>query len=355
MDKKKVVYLLGSGATHAVVKSLNPDLGLLTADIKYEIETKYSSRGISNIIWNELISENTDVEHLISVLESQHNYIASEKLRRFYRNAIVNLTKKLPWNPLPPNLYSSLIDLHCISEFNEEISSFITLNYENILEKTIKGQFKLDVDYIVNTVARNKRISKKSIKIYKLHGSFNWFNSRPILIKEMSAISPKDALWIPPGVEKRKENYPFNFLWGKVVEDLLHCDVLRIIGCSLSRNDWGLIPVLYTIQRFNQNNKKVEIEIIDYPDTIKTIKNTYKYLRTKGLIELPDVISFYKKQFKSASEAELISEIENRFADKNKVSPFYEWLDAKADRMLSQGIEIRTKRNFLYDLYHQTT
>ena len=67
----------------------------------------------------------------------------------------------------------------------------------------------------------------------------------------MNSISSSNTLWIPPGVDKKRENYPFNYLWGQAVENLLECDVLRVIGCSLSRNDWGMIPILYTIQRFN--------------------------------------------------------------------------------------------------------
>ena len=351
MTKKKVVYLFGSGATQAVVKAINPDLGLLTIDIQEEIETNYSSRGINNTIWNELITKGNDVEHLISVLESQHNYSASEKLRKYYRDAIVNLSEKIPTNPLPDNLYSILIDLHHIDGLDEELLSFITLNYEDILERTISSHFDYSIDYIIETI--NKKPKKSStIKVFKLHGSFNWSNSRPISVRKMTALKSKDTLWIPPGVEKRKENYPFNLLWGKAIEDLLNCDMLRIVGCSLSRNDWGLIPVLYTVQRFNENGRGIEIEIIDYPDTTKTIKSTYKYLRTKGLLEIPDILAFYKNQFHPTSpESLILSEIEKKFSDKDKINPFQEWLDAKADYLINQKIDIKTDHNYLYNLF----
>lgn len=356
MAKKKVVYLFGAGATHAVVKALNPDLGLLTNDIQEKIEAKYSGiiKGVNNTIWNELVTQGIDVEHLISVLESQHNYSASEKLRKYYREAIVTISEEIPQNPLPANLYSVLIDLHNITGLDEKYLSFISLNYEDVFERTIKAHFKYDVDYVIKT--GNKISQKTLIKVYKLHGSFNWFNSRPISIRKMTAIKSKDTLWIPPGVEKRKENYPFNLLWGKVIEDLLNCDVLRIVGCSLSRNDWGLIPILYTVQRFNQNGKRVEIEIIDYPITAKTIKDTYKYLRTKSLIDLPEILSYYKKQFPETSpEPEIVREIETKFSDKDKINPFQEWLDAKADYLINQDIDITTDRNFLYNLYYKAT
>jgi hypothetical protein len=55
-------------------------------------------------------------------------------------------------------------------------------------------------------------------------------------------------LWIPPSIEKVKDRYPFNLLWGKAFELLLNCDVLRIVGCNLSQNDWGLISLLFNTQ-----------------------------------------------------------------------------------------------------------
>jgi len=352
MATKKVVYLFGAGATHAVVNAFNPDLGLLTNNIQEEIEANYSSRGMDNTIWNELVTQGNDVEHLISVLESQHNYSASEKLKKYYRDAIVNLSEKIPGNPFPTNLYSVLIDFHNIKDINEELLSFISLNYEDILERTIKAHFNCDVDYVIKPDKKKSR--KSSYKVYKLHGSFNWFNSRPISVRKMTAIKSKNTLWIPPGVEKRKENYPFNLLWGKVIEDLLNCDILRVVGCSLSRNDWGLIPILYTVQRFNQNKKGIDIEIIDFPDTAKKISSTYKYLNVKSLTDLPDFIAFYKKQFSNASsQSEITSEIETKFSDTSKINPFQEWLDAKADFLQSQEIDIRTERNYLYNFYYK--
>ena len=79
-------------------------------------------------------------------------------------------------------------------------------------------------------------------------------------------------------------------------------------------------------------------------------------MRTKGIIDIPDVLDFYKKQFPAASpEHEIVSEIEIKFSDKDKINPFQEWLDAKADYLISQNIDITTDRNFLYNLYYKAT
>ena len=68
MAKKKVVYLLGSGATHAVLTNAKFPRGLLTKDIQERIEVSHPKREIDDVTWNELTTMGNDVEHLISVL-----------------------------------------------------------------------------------------------------------------------------------------------------------------------------------------------------------------------------------------------------------------------------------------------
>ena len=74
--------------------------------------------------------------------------------------------------------------------------------------------------------------------------------------------------------EERTE-YPFNILWGKA-QELLDCDILRIIGCSLNRNDWHLVSLLYITQKLNTNKKEFIIELINSRDGCKRIKRNYK-------------------------------------------------------------------------------
>ena len=349
---KKVVYLFGAGSTQAVLKAISPEKGLLTPDIQ-EVIKQYSPRGLDKRIWNELITIG-DIEHLISVLESQHNYSASEHVKKYYQKAIMELSRNFSTNPPKNNLYSVLIDLHLnVDGLEEELVSFMTLNYEDILERTIKVHFKREIDYIITTV-KHKSNGKEPIRVFKLHGSFNWFNSRPIQIRKMTSIASGNTLWIPPGVEKRKENYPFNLLWGKAFEELMKCDVLRIVGCSLSRNDWGLIPILYTVQTFNETDNKIEIEIVDYPETALTIENTYKYLKVKNITQFPEFLPFYKKQFNGIDDSEIIKEVENKFKEKEKTNPLLEWLDAKIDYLVNIPVDITTAQNLVHSFYYKT-
>jgi len=357
---KKVVYLFGAGATQAVIQDIDPENSLMTSDVQKHILKNYSNRGIDDRIWNELVTEGNDIEHLISVLETQYNYSTSEKIRRYYQEALVNLSKKFSKKP-EPNLYTVLSDLHLNIFSNlpkekagleEELLCFITLNYEDILEKSIKKHFKYKykIDYAIETTTPVSNGNK--LIVIKLHGSFNWTNRIPIQIKSMGALKSGNALWIPPGVEKRKENYPFNLLWGKTMEYLMRCDVLRIVGCSLSRNDWGLIPILYTVQRFN-DKKKIEIEIIDYLDTGEDIEKNYTYLKIKKITEINELIFYYKRKFPHSNFDERQKEMKTIFIDKDKTNPFQIWLDAKIETLIEQKIDI-PKTCFVHNFYYKT-
>ena len=138
---KKVIYLFGAGATQAVIKDLDPEKSLMTPDIQKLIENKYSNREIEARIWNELTTVK-DIEHLISVLESQYNYSTSELLRQYYRMALVELANEVNISD-SATLYTVLSDLYVNrSGLEEELLCFITLNYEDILERSIKEQLK---------------------------------------------------------------------------------------------------------------------------------------------------------------------------------------------------------------------
>ena len=340
---------------------MNPANGLMTSNIRDVIRTKYSSKPFSSKVWNEIMDDNYDLEHIISVLEYQYNYSASNTLRDYYRNAIVELSQKIFHNRgtpgkrtfnLPYNLYTVLIDMHLNlkASLDEELLCIISLNYENILEKTIKKHLKFDIDYGIDTTPKT---NVNKIPIFKLHGSFNWKNVRPIEVSNnMTTLNPINTLWIPPGVEKRKENYPFNLLWGKALEMIMSCDVVRVIGCSLSRNDWGLIPMLYTIQRFNTQGKKITIEIIDFPGTAEKIKNSYQYLNVISITEIKEVYSFYERKFPGAPKDKILEEIKHLIV--SPANPLQLWLDAKIEDLIENSRKIKTKLAIVENFYYRT-
>jgi hypothetical protein len=347
---KKILYLLGSGASEAVLRHLGSPDGLLPRNVQEKIGT-YSNKNFDPVVWDELTSPVGDVEHLVSVLDSQLNYATAERVRRLYQRAILELSRPFS-SPPRNNLYAVLLDYHLgLDEklTGETLSGFLTLNYEDLLESTILLHFQqYDVDYGVSTDAANQQL--ENVRVYKLHGSFNWVNSRPIRVQPMQQVGIGNALWIPPGVEKRKDNYPFNLLWGRVLEELMACDVLRIVGCSLSRNDWGLIPILYTIQRFARRTNPMYLQIVDFPSVADTIKANYPYLREniESLVDLKEILKYFKREFPRIRKPGLRRELE-----RTSFSPFRQWLEAKIDNILAANGSIDTDRQILRKFHYR--
>ena len=356
---KQVVYLLGSGATHAVANILDPGKGLLTRHVRDEIrknEADLKDKVFPPSIWNELIDDRVDIEHLISIQETNYNYKITGELRKVYSEAILTLSKNLVEDlDKYENLYTVLFDLYDVKGFAEDISCVLTLNYEDVFEKSINEHLGKEIDYVIeNTIPLT---SKKAIPLLKLHGSFNWKNMRPVEVGDMHTfISTQEALWIPPGVEKKKENYPFNLLWGKAFEYLMNCDVLRIIGCSLSRNDWNLIPMIYTTKNFSSKSKTFEIEIIDFPEQCSKVASQYQYLKVKQIFEIPEVLNFLIKEYypslmgsKIIPEDVYLSLQESITPDKNNI--FEIWLQAIGEDMMDKGIDIKTNGDNIFETF----
>jgi len=345
---KKIIYLFGAGASHAVVNDCNPTKGLMTSDIQTVIQNKYQNKyNFDNEVWNALIMENNDVEHLISYLEFKYDYASSNLVRKYYREAIIRLSNGFAGNPPKSNLYSVIMDMHLNIETlksEEDLQCFISLNYEDILEKTIIKYYNRNINYNFNRNTENPT----DIKVYKLHGSFNWSNDRPVSIAgRMTDVKSEKALWIPPGVDKKKENYPFNLLWGDAVEQLLNnCDILRVVGCSLNRNDWGLIPILYDIQKFNSHGKNLLIEIIDFKRTSDKIKENYKYLKVIGLDENAEIINYMNSVYGINDQTEIDSYLDS------EINPMKFWIEAKLNALYS-NTSIKHKKGIAYKFYNK--
>ena len=177
-------------------------------------------------IINSLISGDSDIEQVITFLDES----PSEAFRRYanvLREAFVlALERKLvevetELKETPFHLYTALIDMYNVSKLPESLAGILTINYDEYIEKAIAANDR-PIDFGVSVV--QDEIEGEAIKLIKLHGSFGWQDVFPILRSKGDA-----PLWIPPGIQKAKERYPFNFLWG-LARELLSCDVVRIIG-----------------------------------------------------------------------------------------------------------------------------
>lgn len=357
-DKKKVVYLFGAGATQGEINFIDDNIQQLATDVKDGMLEKLRKKPKLKLkeVINELTDDNIDVEHLITLYQSSgttmHSVIARE-LKTLFREEIEERINRLP-KDFQPTLFAALIDMHQIEDNDEKLSGLMTINYDDLAEKGIQRVHD-KVNYSIKVKSSHSKlkiVANSTAQILKLHGSFNWKNEFPVRVTDNHKIKGEhNVLWIPPGVIKRRENYPFSLLWGKARE-MLDCDILRIIGCSLSRNDWELIALLYTTQKFYSAKKQYTIELIDYVDIGIKKRKEYPYLRINTILDLPYFRDYLILEFFTSVKAEdKISDSLMSFVNSGPKKPniFEMWLRAKGKVLKDQQITLDTEKNIFKD------
>lgn len=350
----KVAYLFGAGASQGELTQNGVLKSILMPTIAYEISRKIREDNIEALteVSNDLVS-GVDIEHLITLYEAsgtrEHSEIAKQ-LKKLFREKIQERIKELG-DSFSPTLFTSLLDMHSIPSLGEELVLILTTNYEDLIEKAVQ-QVAGGINYLVKTISEDSHycVREDSIPILKLHGSFNWKSGFPIII-DSQIEQEEDVIWIPPGVVKRREYYPFDVIWGKARE-LLECDTLRIIGSSLSRNDWELISLLYTTQQLRTDGKlPYTIELIDYPDKCEELKEQYKYLNMRTILEIPEVREYIVRTYlagdirKREVSEERIKGVAKYITD-DRENIFALWLRAKGEKLYYDGIPITTENRY---------
>lgn len=356
----KVAYLLGAGASQGSIKHDGSLKDILLESISAAIVKRIDKDKINQLreVRNDLVLE-ANIEQLITLYEasgiSKHRGIA-KRLRELFRQEIENIIRELEktfqdiGKSFIPTLLSCLIDMHSITRLNEKLVLIMTTNYEDLIEKAME-QVHGGINYVVKTIRKDGiyHIKEEVIPLLKLHGSFNWRNEFPILISSKT-MREEDVLWIPPGIVKRKESYPFNLIWGKARE-LLDCDILRIIGSSLSTNDWELLSLLYTTRNLRTDkNQPYIIEIIDIPQKCEELRKQYQYLNFKSILEIPEVQEYLVHTHFSQSiiGKRVVSEDKikglAKYMDKENI--FALWLRAKGEKLFYSDIPLTTQKNF---------
>lgn len=289
-----VVYLIGAGASHACVKRVNSPHGILMENlndslankVRTLIETRYRShRGLSSLV-NTVIDENTDFEQIITFLADSPSLVHrqfAEDLRKTFEEVLRGRLDAIrrDFGSDPVELYATLLDMHRIVGSAETLGGILTTNYDLYLEAAMSQVRHSRAD--LGFQLQNRCVSDGSLTLIKLHGSFDWQETWP------TSFGAGDAtLWIPPGIQKAKQTYPFNILWG-LARELLACDVLRIIGCRLGGNDWDLISLLFTTRHVNSNPNPYRIEVIDSPKRAEDIKAHFPFLDVLSILEIEDI------------------------------------------------------------------
>ncbi len=288
----RVAYLFGAGATQGAIGhaggTVNQLMRALSPNLMREMARLVTSeyradRRLLRLV-NEL-DEGVDFEHLITFFEDA----PSSTLRRLgvdlkdvfatvLRERLDEVDDELGTRSC--DLFAALIDMYSVAGLGEDLTGFLSLNYDTYLERAVVEELGRTVDYGLSS----RPGDPTAVRILKLHGSFGWIDEWPPSFH----LSRDGSLWIPPGIRKAKGRYPFNRIWGAAL-DLLDCDILRIVGCNLSANDWDLISLIFSSKFSHATDDPFEIEIIGSPATAEDIRARFPYLLVRSIYETPSV------------------------------------------------------------------
>lgn len=281
MVQKKIVYLFGAGATQAELSQMIEDKdfnssyfqkhGLLISEISQRVTRHakllrlfdnlgllFPSQGLSNI------------ELLISLMEGNANQIddslkKTQKLKELVKSDIervltVERRKRF-------YLHKALLELdkNNSKTKTEEILGYITLNYDTVLDEAyLEIKDVKTINYCLSSYEHNV----DGVPLLKLHGSFKWYSNLSIV---------NNFSILPLGIENNYLQLPYNYVWGYALEALSHCDILRVVGCSLSQNDYRLIDLLFKAQLLKKSS--FEVHVINRDNTGTEIKRNYGFFQ----------------------------------------------------------------------------
>ena len=350
--QRKVTYLIGAGGSHGCIAALNSTSGLLmkhlvpsvAEKVKELVQSKEEFSSLLGVV-NEVVTATADIEQLITFFDespsSSHRRFA-EELRWIFETVLTSTLTEIETELGPDrvNLYAALLDMYTLEGFDEVLRGILTLNYDDYIENAV-GQICGCADQ-VEAGPGGRLGGENGWRLLKLHGSFGWAEAWPI--ERRTIASSTNPLWIPPGIKKGKERYPFNLLWG-LARDALNCDVVRVIGCQLGPSDWDLISLLFGTRHANSDrDKPYKIEIIDSPWQAESLKAAYPFLDVKSIFEIEtldvgrsivsDVTAGKVCEFDSLSEDEKTA-LAKRFRGSNE-NWFKMWLATMVGGLYSE-------------------
>ena len=348
----RVVYLVGAGASQGCVQSVDSPHGILMRDLGKPLHKKLRelvTNGFSgddslvNLV-NSVIDDTTDFEHIITFLGDAPSLLHrqfAEAMRGAFedvlRERLSLIIEETEGDVL--RLYKVLLDIYNIKKCPEVLQGIITTNYDEFMEGAIEHIGNRPVDFGIRVEPSSQQPGR--FRLLKLHGSFGWRDAWPISRWK----NDDNTLWIPPGIQKAKQAYPFNVLWG-LAREMLSCDVLRIIGFSLTANDWDLISLLFTMRHVNFTTRP-QIEMIDAPQNVEQLKENYPYLELLSMLEIEPIGSQLIAEFTGWSPQQFDRLTAEQKKELFRVAGiqnnwFERWLNAKVESLYIELGDVST-------------
>lgn len=260
LNLKRVVYLWGAGATQAEAQHVGSPINLLMGNNE-KFGEGISSRTLERVAFESKYKvsngQSVDIEKLISLMANsgveKHAKIADEMRNCYFAELTSSLNESGVINQ--PRLAIRLLEMHNDKNFRENaesLSGIITTNHDGLLQVASQDVFgSLNSGFQFRSSEFTQGDSDLIPPVLQLHGSLTWQFGLPITITKLSTkLSCSDSVWIPPTILKESKNYPFNTLTGRAYELLSKCcDVLRVVGASLTQNDWNILSIIFNAQR----------------------------------------------------------------------------------------------------------
>jgi hypothetical protein len=289
---KRVVYLFGAGATQSESSYLGAsNTNLLMRDddaLGPGVATRILGRMLKTDRAALQLDEAVDLEKLISLLivcNVDSLSKLAETIRELYFQEIRDsmATAKILDRP---RLAIALLKMHSNEHFTkhvEKLRGIITTNHDGLLQLAAHRVFSR-VNIGFPFVSQHFQPGDDTPPILQLHGSFTWEFSLPIEVNPVqnaSNYSP-DTVWIPPTILKESKSYPFNKLAALAYELLSKdCDVLRVVGSSLTQNDWNIQSLIFSAQKHRELTRETAftIQLVMPPKASNDIKHSCGYLK----------------------------------------------------------------------------
>src|SRR5262245_53833467 len=185
-ETKRIVYLVGAGATHAELTNLEPDFaeenrGLLIGNVSSRvIEIARKDRDYRRDV--EMVSGtggSLNIELLISLIENSKIDDWAKKtsfLKRLVEDDIQSILTTRRSKRF--YLHKGLLELHEQKTVTakERVIGLISMNYDDVLDRAYKAILGESPNYCFSLEIDAAPVKK--IPLLKLHGSFNWDNQQ---------------------------------------------------------------------------------------------------------------------------------------------------------------------------------